>query len=87
MLKYNIPYISVSSETTGFPFRRLLRLAGITMELFLPASTRGTFNRLQALYKGSQNSTKEPLKTKTSLSYFYSFAPRPATSFPKQMIN
>jgi hypothetical protein len=32
---------SVSSETTGFPFRRLLRLAGITVEVFLPASTRG----------------------------------------------
>jgi hypothetical protein len=24
-----------------FPFRRLLRLAGITVEVFLPASTRG----------------------------------------------
>jgi hypothetical protein len=30
----------VSSETTGFPFRRLLRLAEITAEVFLPASAR-----------------------------------------------
>jgi hypothetical protein len=29
------PYITVSSETTGFPFRRLLRLAEITAEVFL----------------------------------------------------
>jgi hypothetical protein len=28
--------ITVSSETTGFPFRRLLRLAGITVEVFYP---------------------------------------------------
>jgi hypothetical protein len=34
------PYITVSSETTGFPFRRLLRLAEITAEVFLPASAR-----------------------------------------------
>jgi hypothetical protein len=27
--------------STGFPFRRLLRLAGITVEVFLPAATRG----------------------------------------------
>jgi hypothetical protein len=30
-----------AGETTGFPFCRLLRLAGITVEIFLPASTRG----------------------------------------------
>jgi hypothetical protein len=36
------PYITVSSETTGFPFCRLLGLEGITVEVFLPASTRGT---------------------------------------------
>jgi hypothetical protein len=35
------PYITVSSEITGFSFRLLLRLAGITVEVFLPASTRG----------------------------------------------
>jgi hypothetical protein len=34
------PYITVSSETTGFPFRRLLRLAGITVEVLLAASAR-----------------------------------------------
>jgi hypothetical protein len=34
------PYITVSSETTGFPFRRLLRLAEITAEVFLPVSAR-----------------------------------------------
>jgi hypothetical protein len=28
--------MTVSPETTGFPFRRLLRLAGITVEVFLP---------------------------------------------------
>jgi hypothetical protein len=28
--------------TLGFPFRHLLRLAGITVEVFLPASTWGT---------------------------------------------
>jgi hypothetical protein len=33
--------ITVSSETTGLSFRRLLRLAGITVEVFLPAYTRG----------------------------------------------
>jgi hypothetical protein len=32
---------TVSPETTGFPFCRLLRLVGITVEVFLPASTRG----------------------------------------------
>jgi hypothetical protein len=32
---------TVSPETTGFPFCCLLRLAGITVEVFLPASTRG----------------------------------------------
>jgi hypothetical protein len=32
--------ITVSPETTGFPFRRLLRLAEITAEVFLPASAR-----------------------------------------------
>jgi hypothetical protein len=32
---------TVSPETIGFPFCRLLRLAGITVEVFLPASTRG----------------------------------------------
>jgi hypothetical protein len=32
---------TVSPETTGFPFNRLLRLAGITVEVFLPTSTRG----------------------------------------------
>jgi hypothetical protein len=30
---------TVSPETTGFPFYRLLRLAGITVEVFLPANT------------------------------------------------
>jgi hypothetical protein len=34
------PYITVSSETTGFPFHRLLRLAEITAEVFLPVSAR-----------------------------------------------
>jgi hypothetical protein len=34
--EYSYPYITVSSETTGFPFRRLLRLARITAEVFLP---------------------------------------------------
>jgi hypothetical protein len=33
--------LAVSPETTGFPFCRLLRLAGIMVEVFLPASTRG----------------------------------------------
>jgi hypothetical protein len=37
---YSYPCITVSSETTGVPFRRLLRLAGITVEVFLPSSTR-----------------------------------------------
>jgi hypothetical protein len=32
---------TVSPETTGFLSCRLLRLAGITVEVFLPASTRG----------------------------------------------
>jgi hypothetical protein len=32
----------LSHETTGFPFCRLLRLVGITAEVFLPASTRGS---------------------------------------------
>jgi hypothetical protein len=31
----------LSFETTAFPFRHLLRLTGITVEVFLPASTRG----------------------------------------------
>jgi hypothetical protein len=30
------PYITVPSETTGFPFRSLLRLAGITVKVFYP---------------------------------------------------
>jgi hypothetical protein len=30
-----------------FPFRRLLRLKGITVKLFLPASTRGEYNKLK----------------------------------------
>jgi hypothetical protein len=34
---------TVSPETTGFPFCRLLRLPGITWEVFLPASTRGIY--------------------------------------------
>jgi hypothetical protein len=34
----------VSPETTGFPFRRLLRLAGITVGVFLPAFTRGSLS-------------------------------------------
>jgi hypothetical protein len=37
----------VSPETTWFPFCRLLRLAGITVEVFLPASTRGSRNNLK----------------------------------------
>jgi hypothetical protein len=40
---FNFPlgHLAVSPQTTGFPIRRLLRLAGITVEVFLPASTRG----------------------------------------------
>jgi hypothetical protein len=33
----------------GFPFRRLLRIAGITVEVFLPASTRG-LRRMNQVY-------------------------------------
>jgi hypothetical protein len=40
---------TVSPETTGFPFCRLLRLAGITVEVFLHASTRGLSEERTAL--------------------------------------
>jgi hypothetical protein len=40
---------SVMPPGTGFPFCRLLRLSGITMEVFLPASTRGVMRALSYL--------------------------------------
>jgi hypothetical protein len=40
-LTFFLGRLAVSPETTGFPFCRLLRLIGITVEVFLPASTRG----------------------------------------------
>jgi hypothetical protein len=42
MIVYDVKRLALSHlRLIRFHFRRLLRLAGITVELFLPASTRG----------------------------------------------